>query len=533
MVAIVLLSACTAGDDGGAPVPAASVIPAATVPSPTPAGPFEPGAEVLTVAIEDPGSLDPMRLQNPGSFLVARQLFEGLTRWDPVAEKVRPAAAESWSVSDDGTTFTFQLRPGMSYHDGSPVSASDFVFAFDRIALKGNASDLAYTLERVEGFARVNQLGDARHLSGLSSPDDSTLVMRLSEPFYELPVVLTHPALVPLSPSKARARDFLSFPIGNGPFRMAAAWSPGDPVLLESFPGFIDTPELDGIQFLTYPDAAASWLPFLAGDIDVAEVPAGQIEAAEEAFGDSGYQPFLAGYYYGLNLRSRELEDIRLRKAINRAIDRPTIAKTIYKETLEAPRGIVPRGIPGFIENVCAELCDHSPATARRLVRRMPAARRRVTIEYTRGQPHAAVARAVRSDLERVGLQVRLESYDFERFLRRLRDGKQSAYRLGWIAEYPVADAFLSALFESDSPDNHSGFSSAKVDRLLAAARGEPSDARRVQLYIEAEETILRSVPIVPIGSFVTHWAAQERVVGIRFDVTGGFDGVGVSVAPS
>ena len=121
-----------------------------------------------------------------------------------------------------------------------------------------------------------------------------------------------------------------------------------------------------------------------------------------------------------------------------------------------------------------------------------------------------------------------MKAYPFDKYLRRLRAGDQEMYRLGWIAEYPVADVFLSSLFASDSPDNHSGFSSKKIDKLLAKAHKEADEDKRIELYRKAEQKIMAEVPIVPIGTFVTHWAAQETVENVFFDVMGGFDAVAV-----
>jgi peptide/nickel transport system substrate-binding protein/oligopeptide transport system substrate-binding protein len=532
---VAVLGACTDGGNGtpdGGASNGESVVEPTDVPTPGPTSAvFDPEDAVLNVAISEPSTLDPMRIGDPGSVLVARQLYEGLTRWDPIEEKVRPAAAEDWVVSDGGRTFTFRLRPGMSFHDGSSLTAKDFAFAFDRIALKENASDVAYALELVDGFVEVNQLGRAKHLRGISTPDDLTLIIRLVEPFQDFPAVLTHPALVPLSRTNvADAETFFSAPVGNGPFEMAELWSPGQPVILKAFAGFIDTPELDGIRFLPYPDAAASWLQFVDGQLDVAEVPAGQIEDAQQGFGDQGFKPLLAGYYFGINVRAGGLRDIRLRRAINVAIDRDRIATTIYQSTLEPPRGIVPSGLPGFEENICTELCRYAPDQAKRLVKKIKPKDRVVTIEFTRGEPHADVARSVKEDLHAAGLTVHTKGYGFKAYVKLLRAERQHLYRLGWIAEFPVADAFLSSLFSSDSPDNHSGFASQKVDSLLDQARSEPSAGKRVQLYKEAEAAILEQVPVIPIGSFVSHWAAQARVEGIVFDVMGGFDAVDVSL---
>ena len=534
LLTLALFVSCTGSSDTPTPVASAteaSIPPEGTTPEPLEDEVFAAGDSVMEVAITEPATLDPMRIQDPGSVLVARQLFESLTAWDPVSKAVIPAAAESWDVSKGGRRFRFNLRQGMTFHDGSPVRAQDFVYAFNRIALKKNASELAYTLEGIQGFDAVNQLGDAKKLIGLQSPNDLTLVITLTEPFQELPAVLTHPGLVPMKARFVRRiDDFLSQPVGNGPFQIAEPWVPGEPVVLRSFLGFYQPALLDGLRMTPFSDAAESWLRFVAGEFDAAEVPAGRIETAAENFGTAGFQPFLAGSYYGLNLRSKQLKSKKLRRAISIGIDRRTIATTIYKDTVEPPRGIVPVGIPGFEDNVCGDLCDFDLDRASQLISELPRSRRSVRIDYTRGEPHRTVAKAVQETLTQAGLEVKLKGFRFKDYLRRLRDGKQAMYRLGWIAEYPVADVFLTALFGSDSPDNHSGFRSKKVDRVLRKARREPESDERLRLYRRAERLILEEIPIVPLGTFVTHWAVQNNVQGVNFDVMGGFDAITASL---
>ena len=498
----------------------------------TPPPIFESNESVLNVSISEPATLDPMRISDAGATLVARQLFEGLTRWDPTLEKVRPAAAESWTASRDGTTFTFKLRPGMTFHDGSPVTSRDFAFGFDRIALKANASDLAYSLEKVAGFEEMNGAGTTDHLSGISTPDDLTLVIRLSEPYQDFPLILTHPGLVPVPQMAANDPDeFLTNPVGNGPFRMAQEWSPGNSVLLRAYEGFIQTPELDGIRFLAYPDAAGSWVDFVKGDLHVAEVPAGQVEDAAERFGDEHFVPFLKGEYLGMNVDSPALENETMRKAINFAIDRTRIANTVFKGTLQQPRGIVPTGLPGFQENLCLDLCSYSPQRAESLARKIAEKNRRVTLSFTKGEPSEKMAQIVSRDLQAAGLKVERKGYAFPAFLRLLLSKKQETYRLGWFAEFPTPDVFLDPLFRSSSGDNHSGFASSKVDGLLTQAHRAPDPGKRLALYIEAEKEILKSVPVVPIGSFVSRWAVRPEVQDIAFDVLGGFDATEVDLA--
>ncbi len=536
LAALLLIASC---DDPSSPSDAAEPSPSAT-PEQTPTGGSPspevttPSDAVLRVAVQEPAVLDPMRVQDPASVLVVRQLFEGLTRWDQEQGEVVPAAAESWRTRNRATTFIFNLREGMTFHDGTPVTSQDFAAAFDRIAQKSSAADVAYTLELVRGFNDVNQFGTSDHLEGISSPDDKTLVIKLSRPYQDFPAVLTHPALVPITPGALQDLDsFLTQPVGNGPFQMAGPWSPGGALELEAFDGFYDPPSLGGILFIPFPDAAVSWLQFLDDEIDVAEVPSSEIESAGEEFGEEGFQPLLAGYYYGVNLDSPNFSDRRLRLAVNRAIDREVIAEGIYKGTMDAPRGIVPKGMPGFSSDICGSLCDHSPSSARRLIKKLPKRERTVSIDFTKGDPHDTIARSVQKDLKAVGLTAKVQGHGFNKFLELLRSGDSSLYRLGWIAEYPSPDVFLTPLFGSRSPDNHSSFASRRVDDLLDRARKAETEAKQVGLYRRAERAILADIPIVPIGSFNSFWAARPQVEGLRFDVMGGFDAGAASIDAS
>jgi oligopeptide transport system substrate-binding protein len=472
-----------------------------------------------------------MRIADPGAVLVARQLYEGLTRWDPARRRVVPAAARSWRASRGGRVFTFILRRNMTFHDGSPVTAASFRRAFDRIARKPNRSDLAYTLEGVEGFFAVHGTGKRKRLSGVEALSRLRLRITLTRPSYELPTVLTHPGLVPLprlafhSPARFRRR-----PIGNGPFALVRRWRPSAPVRLEAFEGALRPPRLDGLRFVPFRDAAASWVPFTAGELDVAEVPAGEIASARESFGVRGFVPLAAGLFFGLNVRSPAMRDRAVRAALSHAIDRRAIARDIFKGTLVGPSGIVPAGLPGFGPRRCP-ICRYAPARARAAVRRLEPRLRRITVDFDADRLQRRVAGRIKADLERAGFDVRLRAWPIDRYLLVLARREAAMYRFGWIAEYPTAEAFLAPLFGSRSPDNHSGFASKRVDTLLRRARAEPSARRRLALYRRAEKTILRDAPVVPLGSFRMRWAAQPDVRGLRFDATGGFDAATVRLA--
>jgi oligopeptide transport system substrate-binding protein len=533
-VCLLLITACTGDETGAGPearATAASDEPGDQEPG-SDAGlvAFEDERNVLDVAVGEPNSLDPMRIQDPASVLIARQLYEGLTRWDATGETVRPAAASDIEVSDNARTFTFTLRPNANFHNGDPVRAQDFAFAFNRIALKKNGADVAYLLELVEGFDEVNSFGEAKSLEGISTPDARTLVIELSEPYVNFPAVLTHPSLVPLPKRAVSDQNFSSEPVGNGPFELAQPFELSAPVVLRAVEDHFQEPGIEGIRFLPFPDAAASWVPFTNDEIDITEVPTTRFDQAGDEYGTDGFVPLLVGSYYGFNLDSDELQDVRKRRAINLAIDREAMATDIFAGTLDAPRGVVPAGMPGFEDDRCGELCEFDPQAARRLVNKLRPNQRRVTLEYTREPPQPRVARTVGRQLEDAGLRVSLRAFSFNRFLKRLRDGDHSMYRLGWIAEYPDPDVFLSALFASDSPDNHSAVDSRRIDSLLGRARREIDDAARLDLYRRIEGEVLERVPLAPLGSFRMYWAAGPRVRGVTFDALGGFDAASISL---
>ena len=510
-------SASPSGEDGITPV--------------TGTNPFTEEDVVLTIAVKDPATLDPMLIGDPGSTLVARQLYEGLTRWDPRRHEVVPAVAESWKVADKGKRFTFKIPEGLTFHDGSPLTAQDFVFAFDRIADRENASDLAYILQRVKGFRAVNDLGKQDHLEGLRAPDDRTLIIELAQSDQDFPAVLTHPGLVPLEAAAVRNEDeFLRNPIGNGPFQMAQPWDVGGEIYLEATDGAPQQPTVDGLRLIPYQEAASSWLDFLEGELHISEAPAGQLEDAAARFGGQNFKALMNGYAYGFNLHAKGLEDITVRKAVNYAIARESIGKVVYNGIMKPPRGIVPPGVPGFQKNLCKKLCSYQPKVARRLVSGVPRRSRKLTLEFPKEAPHDEVARLLKRNLEAVGFKVTLEALKFDKFFDLLQTGAHSTYRLTWLAEYHSPDAYLGALFDSDSPDNHSGFSSKKVDALLEKARAEFQLGKRLDLYRRVEKLVLKQVPVVPIGYFTVNWASQPDVNGLRVDSTGTFDAAGVSL---
>ncbi|HET9291536.1 MAG TPA: ABC transporter substrate-binding protein, partial [Actinomycetes bacterium] len=224
----------------------------------------------LAIALLDPGPLDPARADRPEDEVVLGNLFDGLTATDP-AGAVRPAVAASWSSDPDLRRWEFRLRPDARWSDGSPVRASDFTFAWQRLtdpkASAGAAPAARALLSGVTGY-RAFAAGRARAITGLETPDPATLVVRLDHPFADLPALVAAVALSPLPAALVRPDPaaYLTSPVGNGPFRLAAPARPGRPLTLDRNPAFWGAPALlDRVQVSRAPDEQTAWLELQNG----------------------------------------------------------------------------------------------------------------------------------------------------------------------------------------------------------------------------------------------------------------------------
>ena len=269
VVALVALAGCTGGGSKG---PGAS-----TGTGGGGAAPRGRTGGTLAIALLDPGPLDPARADGLEDEVVLGNLFDGLTTIDP-SGAVRPAVATSWSSDPALRRWEFRLRPGARWSDGSPLRASDFAFAWHRLAdpkARPGPSPARTLLSGVTGY-RAFAAGRARSIAGLETPGPSTLVVRLDQPFADLPALV---AALPLSPLPAALvrpdpAAYLSRPVGNGPFQLAAPARPGRALTLDRNPAYQGSPALlDRVKVQVVPDEQTAWLELQNGRAAFAPVP--------------------------------------------------------------------------------------------------------------------------------------------------------------------------------------------------------------------------------------------------------------------
>lgn len=469
----------------------------------------------------EPVSIDPAYALEGEGLQVVKQLFDGLVDYDPKTLETKPAVAVRWRSNKKGDEWTFWIREGVRFHNGAQVRADDFIYAWNRVAAKKTASEIAYHLAPIAGFDKV-QSGKKSKMSGLSAPDPYVLKVKLKYPFADFPNVLGHPVFSPVPKEEVKkGRDkFAGKPVGNGPFAMEEAWKHQKSIVLTRFDDYYGRPAyLDRVDFRIIDNNQTAFLRFQGGGLEFASIPSGQIEAVSEQFGEAAIvgRPQLILNFYGFNLRKAPFKgNAKLRRAINYAVNRPVIADEIYEGAFVAAGGIIPPSMTDY--EAPKGSYAYSPAKAKRLLKEAghPGGRGLPTLKliYGAGRGHEGPAQIFQENLRKLGIKVKLEGLERGAFIKAMQTGKVAMFAAGWQADYPSRDAFLYALFHSESGDNMLGYSNKKVDKLLIKARRSQDAEERREFYSEAEEAILKDAPLVPLTFVGTAVVRASEVKG-------------------
>ena len=492
-------------------------------------------AAAFRAAIVRPSSLDPAKARTVDELLVADQLFDSLTAYDP--ETLEPVAslAESFTASADQLHWDFALRADAAFSDGSPVTAADVKATLERIARKDSGSSVSDLLEHVTGYAAVAD-GTTTDLAGVVATSPTALRIDLDVSWSALPSALGNPAfgVLPktLLDTIVAGGEFPAEPVTSGPFVVGS--STEDVLSLKPAEGV--TTKSKTLEFRLFDDKAAAYDAMVAGRVDWSEVPPDKIDEAADRFGRDQFKPYVAELFYAFNLRSPKFADVRVREAIVRAVDRSSILEEVYGGSVRPVEGLIVEGLPGHQEDACAGKCSFDVERAKALVAELGAAGvalPEVQIDFEDDATQTKVATAIQKHLGDVGITAVLRPKPLAEYQQFAVSGSQELFRLGWIAPYPSADGVLNPLFFSSSPNNLTGFSSSAVDDALRAARASGDPATRVAQYQEAEKAVLAELPIIPIGQFEIQSVASERVRDLTVTSTGSFDGRRVWVASS
>ncbi|MCX7832222.1 MAG: ABC transporter substrate-binding protein [Actinobacteria bacterium] len=475
----------------------------------------------------DPVSLDPAHISESEGFRVGVMIFEGLVKYDPKTLEVKPALAESWEVNKDATVFTFKIRKGVKFHNGKELKASDFKKAWERACAKETQSEVAYILAPIKGYDEMQE-GKAKELSGVKAIDDYTLEVTLKYPFAEFIQTLGHPVAsaypVEEAEKAVKEKKVWETPIGTGPFKFVS-WKHNQEVVIERNTDYWgEEPYLDKVVFRVFEDENTAFMEFKAGNLHDCAIPTGQLKATKE---DPNYGPMvkigpeLAIYYYGFNMEKGVFaKDKNLRLAIEYATDRDAIINTVMEGLPIPATGIVPKGIPGYVEGQSPYKYDEAKAKEYWEKSSKP---KEITLWYNTSEGHQKIAEAAQAGYKKVGINVKLTNLEWGTFLDKVMKGECDFFRMGWIADYPSMDNFLYPLFHSSEKGNNNMtfYSNPEVDKLLEEARKETNEEKRHELYRQAEKKILEDAPLVPIYFYQFARVVQPDVKNYHISAMG------------
>ena len=473
--------------------------------------------------------LDPQLATGIAEQSIDSALFEGLVTEDPQDLHPVPGVAESWEESPDGVHYTFHLRADARWSDGTPVTARDFVDSWRRILIPKFAADnanLLYVLQGAEAFNRgVN--GDFGQV-GVAAVDPRTLRVTLEHPTPYFLNLLTHMAWLPV-PLTTIAKEGSPYEpgnrwtqpghiVGNGAF-VLQTWRPDREISVVKSPTYWDRAHvrLNGVYFYPLDSVDAEERAFRAGQLHLTDaLPAGRVDDYRRTAPQLlRIDPYLATYFYRINVERPGLNDPRVRRALALAIDRRGIVERILRGGQTPASAFTPPGMAGYVPPPGLRT---DFAAARDLLalagypggNGLPA----FTLLYNNSENHRVIAEAVQETWRReLGVEVQLLNQEAKAMIAARGTGDYQIVRSSWVADYADPSSFLD-VWRTGSGNNYTGWSSADYDSLLFTAARTPDAASRNALWQKAESLMLAAAPIIPIYYYTHVFLLQPSVHG-------------------
>ena len=477
------------------------------------------GTLVYHLSSRPPG-IDPLSASYDQGDLVADALFDSLTSLDGQTSAVLPSAAASWDHDAGVTVWTFHLRADATFSNGTPVTAQDFKFAWERLLTGADKDWGSYLLTGVKGSSAL-AAGKAKHLSGVVAQDATTLVVTLTAPFADFPSSVAHPSLAPvprglLSTAK-KTRQFHNAPVGNGPFMLAAPWERKRTIKLVPSPSYYGTaPHIAAITFTVISDLAAAYAQFTAGTLDVCSFPTASLADVEATYGASadgyaaqpGHQvvagPAAGALWTVFNTKKAPLSDVRVRRAISLALDRTKIAAAVPAAVpftlVDAASDVLSPGISGYEPGqwLYAKL-DLAQAATLLTAAGFPGGAGLPEITFLTS--NKANKGEYKTDLAAIGVRVKFVEVSQARFWSKWLSGKYMMCQDGWTY-YPTAAGLLYDCFSGARDASASFFDDAAVNASLREACATGDDAARLAAFKSIDATIGAASPVAPIAYF-------------------------------
>lgn len=460
--------------------------------------PEDPYKNYLNLIITtEPKSLDPALSTDITTGIITALMYDNLIQFG-VGSEILPGLAESWTISEDGIVYTFNLRRDVEFWDGSPLTVTDISYSFERLLLPETRSPQTWLLSPIQGSDDYMQ-GKANTIQGIRRISDYKLQISLETPFAPFLGFLGAPAtaIVSREASYANNRNLKESPLGTGPW-IFEEWQADRHLRFSKNQNyFAGAAKLDGLILNNIPEILTAAIEFEAGNLDIMTIPNSEFKYWTRS---AAWKPYihtleeLGLYYLAMNVDRKPFDDQRVRQAVTLAIDREKIIKRIMHNSGSLANGAIPPGLLGFDSSAVKQ--PFSPEKARQLL---------IDAGYGNGcefdlwvDPGAAISQtleAIQHYLTEAGFIVHLVRNDWNMMRDAMRKGETDAYWGNWWADYADAENFLAPLFHSENAARRNRYSNPQVDSLIEQLQQSLDASQRTSLAMTVDSILIAEAP--------------------------------------
>ena len=480
---------------------------------------------------DEPASLDPVKAVGLPEIQVIRDLFEGLVNQDEKG-KLIPGVATRWQ-SNDNRVWTFTLRDNARWSDGTPVTAEDFVYSWQRLVDPKNTSPFAW-FAALAGISNAQAIIDGKQTPdklGVKAVNKNTLTVQLDKPVPYFPNLAANFALYPV-PKTAIEKSGNDWTkpgnlVGNGAYVLQGRVV-NEKLVVVPNTHYWDNARtvLQKVTFLPINQESAATKRYLAGDIDITEsFPKNLYQKLLKDIPGQVYTPAQLGtYYYAFNTQKGPTADARVRLALSMTIDRRLMAEKVlgtgekpaWRFTPDVTAGFTPQ--PSRMEEMSQQELNAEAKTLLQAAGYGPGRPLKLTLLYNTSENHQKIAIAVASMWKKnLGVDVKLQNQEWKTYIDSRNTGNFDVIRASWVGDYNEPSTFLSLLTSTHS-GNIARFSDPAYDKVIEQASIETTDAARNKDYNEAENIIASKAPIAPIYQYTNGRLIKPWLKGYPID---------------
>ncbi len=490
--------------------------------------PASADATLIYAQPEDPKTLDPINTDIAEAVHVLTNVFDTLVTYHDETTEIVPALAEKWDHTADGLTWTFHLRPGVTFHDGTPLTSAAVQVSLERLIVANHP--LAF--DKARPYKSAYNM-----LDRVETPDAQTVVLKLKSPSA---ILLANLAMFPasiVSPAalKEHGPATAEYPVGTGPFRFVK-WSRDERLVTAAFDQhWRGRPKIDRLIFVPVKENATRVQRLARGEIHLADslTPVELDDLAQNSNLAVQEAPGMNVAYLAMQTEKPPLDNQAVRRAIYMAIDKSALVKLGYAGHAQPAVSMVPPAMWGYHDQF--ETPPYDPAAAKTLLEStaqeagfaLPLKLRLSVMNQARPylpQP-AAIQGYLKDALGRISIEVSIDARDVNQHFEHLMAGRHELGLAGWFSDNSDLDNFLYSLLDpdniSDAGNNLSRYRSDRFHELLLAGQKELDETKRLAIYREAQELVAKDMPVVPLVHTNQRAAHVKRLAGYKLHPTG------------